>query len=90
MAGEIRVAGGQADAMVLDVTDTAAVTAALAAADPFDLVVNNTGTDRPPMLPEVTEEDYDAIARLNLKTAYFVAQAVARRMAATRGSIIYI
>ena len=91
-AGEIRAAGGKADTMVLDVTDTAAVTAALAAADPFDVVVNNAGTNRPRTFLDVTEDDYDAITTLNLKAAYFVAQAAAKRMAetGTRGSIIHM
>lgn len=91
-AQEIRDAGGKAETMVLDVTDTVAVKAALAAADPFDVVVNNAGTNRPRTFLDVTEDDYEAITTLNLKAAYFVAQAAARRMAdtGTRGSIIHI
>jgi len=40
----------------------------------------------------VTEDDYDAITGLNQRAAYFVAQAVARKMvsAARGGSIIHI
>jgi NAD(P)-dependent dehydrogenase (short-subunit alcohol dehydrogenase family) len=40
----------------------------------------------------VTEDDYDAITSLNQRTAFFVAQAVAKKMASTgnRGSIIDI
>lgn len=92
VAAEIRAGGGQADTLVLDVTDTAAVSAVVAAADPFDILVNNAGTNRPRTFLDVTEDDYDAIAGLNLRAAYFVAQAVARRMAAAGrgGSIIHI
>ena len=91
-ADEIRDAGGQAATLVLDVTDQAAVRAAIGAADPFDILVNNAGTNRPRTFLEVTEEDYDAITGLNLRAAYFVAQAVARKMAAAgrSGSIIHI
>lgn len=91
-AGAIRALGGAADALVLDVLDVAATGRAIAAASPFDILVNNAGTNRPKPLPEVTEEDYDAVLDLNLRAAFFCAQAVARRlMAAGRpGSIINV
>jgi NAD(P)-dependent dehydrogenase (short-subunit alcohol dehydrogenase family) len=88
-ADEIRAAGGQADTLMLDVMNAAAVRAAVDAADPFDVLVNNAGTNRPRGFLDVTEEDYDVIAGLNLRAAYFVAQAVARRMNAG-GSIIHM
>ncbi len=58
----------------------------------FDVLVNNAGTNRPAPFLEVTEQDYDAITELNQRAAFFVAQAVARRMvqASVRGSIIHI
>src|ERR1700761_1268228 len=91
-ADEIRTAGGQADPLVLDVTSTAAVIAAVQAAKPFDILVNNAGTNRPRPFLDVTEDDYDTITSLNLRAAYFVAQAVAQKMASTGrgGSIIHI
>jgi NAD(P)-dependent dehydrogenase (short-subunit alcohol dehydrogenase family) len=91
-AEEIRAEGGRASALVLDVTDLAAMRAAIDAADPFDVLVNNAGTNRPRGFLEVTEDDYDTITGLNLRAAYFVAQAVARRMAAAEqgGSIIHV
>jgi NAD(P)-dependent dehydrogenase (short-subunit alcohol dehydrogenase family) len=91
-AEEIRAEGGQASALVLDITDLAAVRAAVDAADSFDVLVNNAGTNRPRGFLEVTEDDYDTITSLNLRAAYFVAQAVARRMAGAErgGSIIHI
>jgi NAD(P)-dependent dehydrogenase (short-subunit alcohol dehydrogenase family) len=92
VADDIREAGGEAATLVLDVTDQSAVRAAIEAAEPFDILVNNAGTNRPRTFLEVTEEDYDAITGLNLRAAYFVAQAVARKMAAAGkgGSIIHI
>lgn len=91
-ASAIRADGGSADTLQLDVTDSAAVRTAIDAADPFDILVNNAGTNRPRTFLEVTEDDYDAIAGLNLRAAYFVAQAVARNMATAgkAGSIIHI
>jgi NAD(P)-dependent dehydrogenase (short-subunit alcohol dehydrogenase family) len=92
VAAEIGADGGSAEALVLDVTDTAAVRAAIAAQAPFDVLVNNAGTNRPCSFLDVTEEDYDVITALNERAAFFVAQAVARRMIEfrVRGSIIHV
>jgi NAD(P)-dependent dehydrogenase (short-subunit alcohol dehydrogenase family) len=92
VAAEIREAGGQAEALVLDVTDQTAVKAAIEAAAPFDILVNNAGTNRPRSFLDVTEDDYDAITALNQRAAFFVAQAVARKMAdaGIKGSVIHI
>jgi NAD(P)-dependent dehydrogenase (short-subunit alcohol dehydrogenase family) len=91
-ADAIRAAGGQAEALVLDVTDVAAVRDALAARAPFQVLVNNAGTNRPAPFAEVTPEDFDAVMSLNLRAAFFVAQAVARGLLAAgeRGSIINV
>jgi len=76
----IRARGQQADWLVLDVTDLAAMQDAIAAAAPFGILLNNAGTNRPKPLLEVTIDDFDAIMGLNVRAAYFVAQAVARRL----------
>jgi NAD(P)-dependent dehydrogenase (short-subunit alcohol dehydrogenase family) len=91
-AAAIRARGGSAEARALDVTDLAAVRAALAACEPHDIVVNNAGTNRPAPLTEVTEEDFDAVFSLNVRAAFFVAQATARRLieAGRPGSIINV
>lgn len=92
VAQEICAEGGSAEALPLDVTDTAAVRDAVARQAPFDVLVNNAGTNRPRTFLDVTEDDYDAITGLNQRAAFFVAQAVARRMveSAVRGSIIHM
>ena len=91
-AGQIRADGGSAEPLVLDVTDLAAVRAAITAQAAFDVLVNNAGTNRPAPFLEVSEPDYDAVTNLNQRAAFFVAQAVARRMveAGKRGSIIHV
>lgn len=85
-------AGGEADAEVLDVADLIGVAAFFAARPAFDILVNNAGTNRPKPMTEVSEADYDAVLDLNLKSAFFVAQACVRAMlaASTRGSLIHI
>jgi NAD(P)-dependent dehydrogenase (short-subunit alcohol dehydrogenase family) len=91
-AAEIRKRGGKASATPLDVTDIEAVRAFVGKADPFDILVNNAGSNRPAMFVDVTVEDFDAIFKLNVRSAYFVAQAVVRRLVEAKrpGSIIHI
>jgi len=91
-AAEIRTGGGTADALALDVLDIASMQSAIAAAEPFDILVNNAGTNRPRSFTEVSVEDFDAVMGLNVRAAYFTAQAVARRLVAAerRGSIINV
>jgi NAD(P)-dependent dehydrogenase (short-subunit alcohol dehydrogenase family) len=89
-AAAIRTRGDKADAMVLDVTDVESVRRAVASAAPFQILMNNAGMNRPAPLTEVKVEDFDAIFALNVRGAYFVAQAVARRLIEAKlpGSII--
>ena len=91
-AAAIRARGQKAEALVLDVTDIEAVRRAVASHEPFQVLVNNAGTNRPKMLTDVTVEDFDAIMGLNVRAAYFVAQAVAQRLLEAKlpGSIINI
>jgi NAD(P)-dependent dehydrogenase (short-subunit alcohol dehydrogenase family) len=91
-AAAIRARGQSAEALVLDVTDLAAVQDAVAPAAPFEILVNNAGTNRPAPFTEVTIEDFDAIFAINVRAAFFMAQAVARALVAAGrpGSIINI
>src|SRR5471032_2777857 len=77
VAAALRNEGWQATSLVMDVTDINAASAAIDAHGPFDILVNNAGTNRPKRLEAVTEGDFDAIFDLNVKAAFFVAQAVA-------------
>jgi NAD(P)-dependent dehydrogenase (short-subunit alcohol dehydrogenase family) len=91
-AAAIEARGQRAAALVLDVTDVSAMQRAIAAAAPFEILLNNAGTNRPKPLLEVTIDDFDAIMGLNVRAAYFVAQAVARRLIDSKrpGSIINV
>ena len=91
-ADAIRAVGGSADALRLDVGDVLGTASALAAVERFDILLNNAGTNRPKPFTDVSEEDYDAVVGLNLRSAFFVAQAVSRRMidAGVRGSLIHM
>ena len=91
-AAAIRACGGLAESAMLDVTDLTAVAQFFAQQAPFDVLVNNAGTNRPMPMTEVGEADYDAVLDLNLKAAFFVAQGCARRLieSAQPGSLIHI
>lgn len=84
-AAAIRAGGGEASGLAVDVRDPDAVRAAVEAADPCDILVNNAGTNRPRPFVEATEDEYDTVMGLNVRAAYFVAQAAARRMVAAGG-----
>lgn len=88
----IRQAGGSAEPMTLDVTDTHVVSTRLAAIPAFDILLNNAGTNRPKPFVEVTPEDYDAVMGLNVRAPFFVSQTVAAGMiaAGAAGSIIHM
>jgi NAD(P)-dependent dehydrogenase (short-subunit alcohol dehydrogenase family) len=82
--------GWTVSSMPLDVRDVDAVRDTIGCQEPFDILVNNAGTNRPAPLAEVTVEDFDFVMSLNVRGAYFVAQAVARRLLEAKkpGSII--
>ncbi len=91
-AAAVRTAGGTADAVVLDVSDLDAVAAFFSSRPAFEILVNNAGTNRPKPMIDVTPADYDAVLDLNVRSAFFVAQAAAKAMlaAGVTGSLIHI
>ena len=84
--------GKGAVAAILDVSDFAAVKAFFAARPAFHILVNNAGTNRPMPMMDVSEDDFDAVLDLNLKSAFFVAQACVQKMIAesVAGSLIHM
>jgi len=88
----IRAEGLAAHALALDVGDVEATAEAVAAHGPFDILVNSAGLARHAPALDTTPADFDAAADLNLRGAYFLAQAVAKGLVAAGrpGSIITI
>ena len=92
LAAEIATRGGKARALAFDILDGAAVKAKIEALERIDVLVNNAGGNIPEPFVEVSEDHLDRILALNLRSAFLVAQAVARRMIAggRGGSIIHM
>jgi len=96
LADQIRAAGGKAAGVAMDVTDVAgirrAVEEAEAALGPIDILVNNSGVSTTVKIVDVEEKDYDFTLDTNTRGAFFVAQAVARKMIAAKrpGRIVNI
>lgn len=89
-AAAMRAKGMRASAKLLDVTDSAAVTRFIKENGPFQILVNNAGTNRPALLTETSDRDIEEVFRLNVLAAFFVAREVARGLQAAGlpGSII--
>src|SRR5262245_64109333 len=81
---EIAAAGGRVASVALDVTDHASIERAIAATEdalgPIDVLINNAGVAVSKGVLEQTEADWDKVIDTNLKGAFFVAQAVTRRV----------
>ena len=92
VAAEIQAGGGVAQPMVCDVMDMAQIREKIGGLDRIDVLVNNAGTNAPQPFVEVSEENYDKVMDLNVKSALFVAQAAARKMIdqGNGGSIIHM
>ena len=92
VAEAIRAAGGQAEALTLDITDLEATAYAVAKRGPFDVLVNSAGLARHSPALDTRPEDYDAALNLNLRAAYFLTREVARGLIAAGkpGSLINI
>jgi 3-oxoacyl-[acyl-carrier protein] reductase len=95
VAEDIVAAGGRAEARTVDVADTAAVEAVVAAVAAahgrIDHLVNNAGITRDGLLMRMREEDWDAVIRVNLKGTFNFSKAVLRTMIGARyGRIVNI
>ena len=84
MAGDIQTLGRKAHAVAMDVTRAESVeqtvSDSVAALGPIHILCNNAGIAVTKSLLEHSEDDWDRVLDTNLKGAYLVAQAVARRM----------
>lgn len=94
-AAVLAAEGHDVHAQCFDVTDSAAVSAAVQDIEqrvgPLEILVNNAGIQRRGPLADFNEADWHELMRSNLDSAFFVGQAVARCMIPRgRGRIINI
>ena len=92
VADEIVAAGGRAEAVSLDVTDSAAtdalVTATVERHSRIDVLVNNAGIARDQLLLRMKRDDWEAVLATNLTAAFTLSQAVLKPMIRQRGGRI--
>lgn len=90
-AGQIRAAGGQAQAYGVDVSvqaDVQAVVNRIAATGPIQVLVNNAGIAHIGTAETTTEADLDRIYSVNVKGVYNCLHAVLPYMKASGGGVI--
>ncbi len=96
VAADAAALGDRAMAVALDVTDAASIAAALDAVQArfgtCDLLVNNAGIAATSPVLDHSAADWDAVMDVDLRGAFVVAQAAARRMVAAGqgGAIVNI
>jgi len=79
-ASAIRSAGGKATPLPCDITDGAGTREAFARVPRLDILINNAGVNFPEPFLDVTEDHLDRMIALNVRAAFLVAQAAARKM----------
>jgi len=95
VAAEIRTLGRKAWAHAVDVSDSAAVTAAsekiLADCGKVNILVNNAGITRDGLIMRMSDEDWDTVINTNLKGAFLFTKAFTRAFVKQRaGRIINV
>ena len=88
----ITAAGGRAEAVSIDVTDSATLEALpgtiVAKHGRLDILVNNAGITRDQLLMRMKRDDWDAVLATNLTAAFTLTQAAMRPMLKQRGGRI--
>lgn len=93
-ASTIRTAGGITHCIALDVMESAEIPIVFDQAEEtfgsVDILINNSGIAVAGKLPNIPEDDWEAVIGTNLKGAWMMAQEAARRMIAAKkeGSIV--
>jgi 3-oxoacyl-[acyl-carrier protein] reductase len=91
VAGEIRKLGRNSAVIQADVSQSRLVAEAERSLGPIGILVNNAGIARPQPIDEITENDWDDLIRVNLKSCFLVTQRILPGMRARRwGRILNI
>ena len=84
LQAELARKGIAASVVDLDVTSSDSIAAALEAARPVDIVVNNAGISIVKPALDMPEQDWDSVVNTNLRGAWLVAQGAAKRWVAAK------
>lgn len=92
---DVQAMGRTAEGRAVDITDAAAVDAAVdavaASLGRIDVLINNAGITRDKLLMRMTDDDWDAVLTVNLKGAFLMTRAASRIMMRQRfGRIVNI
>ena len=92
LAAEMAAAGLRAHVLVLDVAEVEATEEILGAMPAFDVLVNSAGIARHSPAIDTAPQDFDAVAGVNFRAAYFLTRTIARKLIAEGkpGSLINI
>jgi NAD(P)-dependent dehydrogenase (short-subunit alcohol dehydrogenase family) len=93
VAKRIAAKNGRARVLACDVTDGSKVRSEIARIEQLDILINNAGTNIQEPFVNVSEDHFDRILALNVRAAFFVAQAAVRKMMETpdrvkRGGVV--
>ena len=80
VATAMTAAGHSVEAMVGDIADVEAMAVSIESLRPLDIFVNSAGLARHSPVVDTDPADFDAVMNVNLRGAYFAAQAVTRAM----------
>jgi NAD(P)-dependent dehydrogenase (short-subunit alcohol dehydrogenase family) len=91
-AEALRDRGFAADVLEMDVLDVEATERIIASGKVYDILVNSAGLARHSPAVDTTLADFDTVVGINLRGAYFVTRAVAKKLIAAGrpGSLINI
>ena len=92
VAAAVTKLGVKAVTVSLDIADAGAVQSALAKLEPFEILINSAGTNKPALLTETDIADFDAVMSLNVRSTFLMTRELVKGMvsAGKGGSIVTI
>lgn len=92
VAAAVTKFGVKAVTVSLDITDAGAVQSALAKLEPFEILINSAGTNKPALLTETDIADFDAVMSLNVRSTFLMTRELVKGMVSEGkgGSIVTI
>ena len=92
LTDHINKQGHKASYRVLDVNNENAVSDFINDSEPFDILINNAGTNRPAKLIDTNIEDFDYVMSLNVRSVISLTKLVVQKMLNNKlkGSIINV